>query len=139
MKSTSLFIASIIILFIITGCGKETEKPVVAQQQPTAQQQVQRTVGKVLEKINDGEGYTFVLIGTGKEKFWAAAPEFRVRVGDMVSVPEGTRMTNFHNKPLNRDFDAVVFVDTISPAPSGKSASAPSAVVPAAATKSKVK
>jgi hypothetical protein len=144
MKHTSLFIASIIILFIITGCGKETEKPVAANQQRAVQQQpaqeiMQGTVGKVIEKINDREGYTFVLIDAGKENFWAAAPEFRVSVGDMVSVPEGTRMTNFHNKPLNRDFDTVVFVDTISPAPSGKSASAPSAVVPAAATASKVK
>jgi|GEM_PF-5848811 len=139
MKSTSLFIASIIIIFIITGCGKETEKPVAAKQQQAAQQQAQGTAGKVLEKINDGEGYTFVLIDTGKEKFWAAAPEFKVSAGNMVVVPEGTRMTGFHNKPLNRDFDSVLFVDTITVASSGQPAPAQSAGTKATAMPPKVK
>jgi len=139
MKLTSLFIVLIIIPAMITGCGKEPEKPVTANQPPAIQQMVQGTLGKVIEKMNDGEGYTFVLIDTGKDKFWAAAPEFKVNVGDMVIVPEGTRLTDFHNKPLNRNFDTVLFVDTITPAPPGTSVSAQSAVAPVAATQPKVK
>jgi hypothetical protein len=143
MKSTSLFIISIVILVIIGGCQKEPDKKVAVVKQPEAQQSlqviVQGTLAKVVEKINDGEGYTYVFIDTGKTQYWAAAPEFQVSVGSMVIVPEGTRMTNYHNKPLNRDFDAVMFVDAISLASAGQVVSPQPAVAPAAATPATVK
>lgn len=140
MKATSVFILSMAILFILTGCEKEPgQKAAPVQQQPATQQAVQGTLGKVVEKLNDGEGYTFVLIDSGKTQFWAAAPEFQVSVGSMVMVPDGTRMTNFHNKPLNRNFDTVMFVDIISPVPSGPSTASRPAGPPVAATPSTAK
>ncbi len=62
--------------------------------------------------MNSG-GYTYVQVDTGSEKFWAAAPEFKVKVGDPVVVPEGMAMANYHSKTLNRDFDLVYFVNNI--------------------------
>ena len=139
MKPTSLFIISMIFLFIISGCEKGPEKKVATVAQPETQQLAQGTLGKVVEKMNDGDGYTFVLIDTGKEQFWVAAPEFKVSTGSMVIVPEGTHLTNYHSNPLNRDFDTVVFVDTITEAPSGQPVSPQPAGAPQVATPATVK
>ncbi len=100
-------------LAMAAGCKKETPKapePVtVVEPQPTGPVKC----GKVVEAIN-GDGYTFIQLDTGTEKLWAAAAEFPVRVGEMVTVPEGTTMTSYHCKPLNRDFETVLFVDSIT-------------------------
>ena len=53
--------------------------------------------GTVVETINTG-GYTYVQVDTGKEKIWAAAPEFQVKEGDLVTVPTGMLMRNHHSK-----------------------------------------
>jgi hypothetical protein len=100
-------------LALTAGCKKETPKApeplTVVEPQPTGPVRS----GKVVEAVN-GDGYTFVLLDTGTEKLWAAAAEFQVQVGETVTVPEGTPMTNYHSKPLNRDFETVLFVDSIT-------------------------
>lgn len=68
--------------------------------------------GKVVETMNSG-GYTYVLVDDGSTKIWAAAPQFSVAVGNEVVVPEGSPMTNFFSKTLNRTFDVVYFVGGI--------------------------
>ena len=68
--------------------------------------------GKVVETMNAG-GYTYVRVDTGKEKLWAAAPQFDVKVGEKVTVPEGMPMTNFKSNSLNRTFEIVYFVPVI--------------------------
>jgi hypothetical protein len=69
--------------------------------------------GKVLETMSTA-GYTYVQVDTGRETFWAAAPEFDVEVGDKVSVPSGMPMENYHSQTLNRDFNVVYFVPGIT-------------------------
>ena len=68
--------------------------------------------GEVLETMNSG-GYTYLLLDTGSEKIWAAAPATSVAVGQQVSVPKGMMMADFVSKTLDRTFDAIYFVDTI--------------------------
>ncbi len=139
MKITSIFIISMIFVLTITGCEKDPQKNVTATAQPETQQLVQGTLAKVLETMNDGDGYTFVFVDTGKEKIWVAAPEFKASVGMMVIVPEGTHLTNYHNNLLNRDFEAVMFVDSITPAPSGQVPAPNPAGTPVAPTPSAAK
>jgi hypothetical protein len=69
--------------------------------------------GTVLETMNSG-GYTYVQFDTGSEALWAAAPQFDVSVGDMVTVPQGMPMTDYHSKSLDRDFDVIYFVGAIT-------------------------
>jgi hypothetical protein len=69
--------------------------------------------GNVLETMNSG-GYTYVMVDTGSEKIWAATPEFSVKVGDSVVIPEGMPMYNFHSTTLNRTFEMVYFVPAVS-------------------------
>ena len=68
--------------------------------------------GKVVETMNASR-YTYVLVDDGQEKIWAAAPQFQVKVGDEVVVPQGVPMKNYHSSTLNRDFETVYFVPRI--------------------------
>ena len=77
-----------------------------------AQKETRGTSGKVVETM-DAAGYTYVCVDNGKEKVWAAAPAFAVKVGDEVMVPEGMAMHNYHSQSMNRDFDVVYFVEAI--------------------------
>lgn len=106
-------------LTLVAGCKNEAPKSAEAPQaQPQAQSEApaaqasQAKTGTVVETIN-AAGYTYVQVDTGSEKIWAAAPEFQVKVGDSVAVPEGMPMPNYHSKTLNRDFDMVYFVPAV--------------------------
>lgn len=69
--------------------------------------------GKVVETMNAGS-YTYVQVDDGKSKVWAAAPQFDVKKGDTVTVPEGMPMANYKSNTLNRTFDVVYFVGAIA-------------------------
>lgn len=115
-KHLTLILAGLTAVSLAAGCKKEEAPKTVAQPQPAVGQSAQPAAGgksgSVVETMNSG-GYTYVLVDTGAEKVWAAAPEFAVKVGDPVAIPEGMPMTNYHSKTLNRDFDLVYFVDGI--------------------------
>jgi hypothetical protein len=64
--------------------------------------------GKVIETTN-AANYTYVLVDTGAQKKWAAAPQFPVKAGDSITIEEGMPMPNYHSKTMNRDFDVVYF------------------------------
>jgi hypothetical protein len=64
--------------------------------------------GKVVETMN-AAGYTYVLVDTGSDKLWAAAPQFQVKTGEAVTIAAGMPMPNYHSKSLNRDFPVVYF------------------------------
>jgi len=114
----SIFCIAMFSFSLLAGCGedKPAPKPEVAkpsvQIAPAVPQAVPGKSGKVLEII-DTAGYTYVQVDTGTEKFWAAAPQFAAKVGDVVVVPEGMPMPGYHSKTLDRTFDMVYFVSSI--------------------------
>ena len=106
---------------LLTACGSQEKAPEVtkpsAQPAPAAAPGAPPAAapgktGKVTETMN-AAGYTYVQVDTGKEKFWAAAPEVKVKVGDSVAVPEGMPMPNYESKTLGRKFDLVYFVPAL--------------------------
>jgi ribosomal protein S17 len=104
-----------LMLTLAAGCKDETPKttaPEAPAQTVAAPEASQGKAGTVIETMNTG-GYTYVQVDTGSEKIWAAAPEFEVKVGDNVAIPEGMPMPNYHSKTLNRDFDVVYFVPAV--------------------------
>jgi len=130
-NSLKLIIISLAVL-ALTACSQEKPADTTANAPtPTApasmgssapeMPQSAGTTGTVVETMN-AAGYTYVQVDSGKEKIWAAAPEFAVAVGDSVVVPEGMPMHNYHSKTLDRDFSVVYFVDSVL------NASAPAAV-----------
>jgi hypothetical protein len=111
-----------VVAFALTmfGCKEEAPAPTqtpkpseqAAQPAPTPQAMAPGKTGKVTETM-DAAGYTYVQVDTGSEQFWAAAPQFSVKVGDDVVVPEGMPMTDYHSKTLDRTFDMVYFVPSV--------------------------
>ena len=69
--------------------------------------------GKVAETM-DAASYTYILIDTGSSKVWAAAPQFTVKAGDMVSVSAASPMPNYYSKTLKRTFEVVYFTGSVS-------------------------
>ncbi|NJC88914.1 MAG: nucleotide-binding protein [Desulfuromonas sp.] len=130
-------------LSLLTACGGQEKAPEVTK--PSAQPAPAATpaaapaaspgkTGKVTETMN-AAGYTYVQVDTGKEKFWAAAPQVQVKVGDSVAVPEGMPMPNYESKTLNRKFDLVYFVPSLlvnGAAPAGAAGAMPEGHPPTA-------
>ena len=102
-------------LALTAGCQDKSPK---TEEQPVQEKAVvdesagSGFAGTVAETIKV-ERYTYVQVDTGKEKIWAATPEFHGKVGDRVVVPEGLVMKNFHSNTLERDFELVHFVGAI--------------------------
>ncbi|WP_020676927.1 GW dipeptide domain-containing protein [Geopsychrobacter electrodiphilus] len=118
MKRILVLLVVSISVMTLSACSKKDEAPKV--EAPAAAATTQAPVaakaagvtGKVVETMN-AAGYTYVQVDDGTKKVWAAAPEFKVSVGDNVIIPEGMPMKNYHSKSLGRDFDVVYFVDSI--------------------------
>ncbi|NOY53869.1 MAG: DNA-binding protein [Deltaproteobacteria bacterium] len=123
-----VFSAILVTSFLLLGC-KPQQPQNKSEETPTAQTPVaEKTAaprlpapqpvavgktGKVVETMNAG-GYTYIRVDTGTEKIWAAAPEFKIQVGQTVTVPPGAPMANYHSKTLNRDFGLIYFVPAIN-------------------------
>ena len=112
-RSINLILSTLFIFAVATCCtAEDTQKKMPAT--PMGTKTGPGSVnGTVVETMNTG-GYTYVQVDTGKEKIWAAAPEFQVKVGDLVTVPTGMLMRNHHSKTLNRTFEKIYFVGKIS-------------------------
>lgn len=111
-KALILFITGVLALTIV-GCKDETPQQTGSTSQPQAAQPAAAGMtGTVVETMNSG-GYTYIQFDTGTEKLWAAAPEFAVKAGDPVIVPEGMSMQNHTSKTLDRTFEQIYFVDAV--------------------------
>lgn len=114
----TIFCIALFSLTLLAGCGEDAPAPKTeaakpsAQTAPAAPTAAPGKTGKVIETI-DAAGYTYVQVDTGSETFWAAAPQFAVKVDDDVVVPEGMPMPDYHSNTLDRSFDMVYFVPSI--------------------------
>jgi hypothetical protein len=102
-----------LMILLLSACGESQKPPRSARPAQSVPPAAGGKSGKVVETMNAG-GYTYVQVDTGAEKFWAAAPETTVKAGDSVVVPEGMAMPNFESKTLNRTFDVIYFVPSLT-------------------------
>jgi hypothetical protein len=112
-RSVNLILSILLIFAVATCCTAEDTKSKMPATPVGAKPGPGSVNGTVVETMNTG-GYTYVQVDTGKDKIWAAAPEFQVKVGDLVTVPTGMLMKNHHSKTLNRTFDQIFFVGKIT-------------------------
>jgi hypothetical protein len=112
----SRIILLILLAAVVTAAQAEESGPSTAEQAATPERAPSRTLttpgsltGTVIETVN-AAGYTYVHFDTGKEKVWAAAPEFVVEVGETVTISGPMPMPNYHSKTLDRAFELVYFV-----------------------------
>ena len=104
---------------MVTGCTEEktattstdTKMPKSTMPQQNAPKQDASIVsGNAIETFDAG-GFTYVQITTPEESIWAAGPLTPIKKDDEVGFNRNMLIKNFHSKSLNRDFEAIYFVD----------------------------
>ncbi|MDH4064525.1 MAG: DNA-binding protein, partial [Acidobacteriota bacterium] len=65
------------------------------------------------ETMNSG-GYTYLKLKHGAEEIWAAALEFPAAVGERLTVPLESPMSDFSSRTLNRRFPLIYFVSRVA-------------------------
>jgi hypothetical protein len=93
-----------------TPAGRQEPAPAetLAAHQDTADS------GRVMETM-DVAPYTYLRLDDGAgHEIWAAVPQTRVEIGEMVALEGGAVMTNFTSKSLNRTFASIIFAGGIT-------------------------
>lgn len=67
--------------------------------------------GTVISHVVGG-GYSYIELNENGNKVWISAPKIDTKAGDIVRFTEGSPMTNYYSKSLNRTFESVLFVGT---------------------------
>ena len=124
LRSTVLF--SALALVFIGGCKRDSTTktataPGVAQAtapemagmpaMPAAPAPAMAS-GTVVETM-DAANYTYVRVKTASGDIWAATGQFKVAVGDKVSLSLEMPMEKFHSNSLNRTFPTIYFTSHI--------------------------
>ena len=76
---------------------------------------------EVVEVIH-GSAYTYIKVKENMAEKWMAVSKQDVQNGTVYYYDEGLQMTNFHSKEIDRTFDEIYFVNTISTSPIEKGA-----------------
>lgn len=68
----------------------------------------------VVEEVIESAGYIYLKVKTPTSLVWLAAPVSDVKTGETVSWQGGAVMRNFKSNSLDRLFDEVIFVDSVT-------------------------
>jgi len=68
--------------------------------------------GVVVTTMNAGS-YTYLEVETKNSRYWAAAPQMELALGDRVDVAPGSEMKSFFSPTLNRTFDSIIFTSSV--------------------------
>ncbi len=129
MKVKSILVLTLAALTLIaaaSGCSnkQETEssaEATAAHEAPVAKANTDAVLaappgsirGSVIETMDSG-GYTYVLVESGSEQHWAAAPQFAVSTGDIATFSTAMPMRNYKSSTLDRTFEIVYFAGAIA-------------------------
>jgi len=103
-------ITALFALIFFSAAAVAADAPAAPAGHAAAKQQTEFAhKGKVVSSIN-ASIYTYVEVADGAKTIWLAAPTVAVKKGDMVGFDDGSIMTNFFSKSLNRTFETVIFV-----------------------------
>ncbi|MGB2907029.1 MAG: hypothetical protein WBB73_08000, partial [Candidatus Aminicenantaceae bacterium] len=67
---------------------------------------------KVVTTMDSG-GYTYIEFEEDGEKLWAAAPAFKVAVGDTIEFSGALPMKDFRSNKLDKTFASILFVNQV--------------------------
>ena len=126
LRTTAL--CGLLSLGLISACSKQAD-PTAASQAPgggqpapaassasgavpPAGQGAPTVTGPVLETMN-ASSYTYVRVKTDAGDVWAASSEFKVAVGERITVALEMPMENFHSESLKRDFPLIYFTTRV--------------------------
>ena len=113
---------SILILvgLVIVGCKQKEEasdaQPAGAQAPAAA---VLYTHKAVVQEVIQVASYTYLNVKEGDTTFWMAVPKQEIEAGETISFNPGMEQKNFESKDLQRTFDSIYLMDSISTAGEG--------------------
>jgi hypothetical protein len=132
MKQTTLI--TVLVMFMLTACDKKpSEKPFVpdpviprtgalppghpplnTNDQTTAStvtsQAEQTQKATVVSALNIPQ-FTYLQVTQNNQTRWLATKTIAAKKGDVILFDEGSTMTNFSSKTLNRTFPSITFVN----------------------------
>lgn len=118
-----LLLISVASLLVLVSCQDDKESAshthdshgghAHAEQGPHRQPQTARHTG-VIEEVLQATSYTYLRIKEGSEAFWIAIPKSEMEVGQTVSFAGGLEMKDFPSKDLERTFETISFVSSVS-------------------------
>ena len=73
----------------------------------------------VVKEFLEAGGYTYLNVTEGNEEYWIAIPPTKVEVGKTYYYNGGMFMKNFESKALNKTFEKIKFVESISESENG--------------------
>lgn len=115
MKYKILILAAA--LFYFAGCASDENNENTTQQ--NEQTTMAADVHKVtIEEMLQANAYTYLRVTeNGKEDWIAITKRSDFEVGQTIYYKDAMQMNNFHSQDLNRDFESVLFVQTVSAQP----------------------
>ena len=120
-----VLLCSVLILASLGGCRRDSAPKSPTAPAPLADQAAQTAQtatpampaapmasGTVVETM-DAANYTYVRVKTSSGEIWAATGQFKIAVGDKVSLPLEMPMEKFHSNSLKRTFPIIYFASHI--------------------------
>lgn len=110
--------------------------------QPVATNQVQSNIKSFeVQEVIQTSSYTYMKVTENSLDKWVAVSRMDAAKGDKYYYDSELQMTNFHSKELDRDFETIYFINTVSSSPlAGHSTgTAPAASMPSHSGKATVK
>lgn len=105
----------LILVVVFSSCVRN-KNGVMTQSQPA-------TDGKSFEAVEviQGNSYTYIRAKESMGEKWMAVSKQEMQPGAIYYYEEGLPMTNFHSKEIDKTFDEIYFVSSISTTPIVKS------------------
>jgi len=108
-------IVLIMIGLVIVGCKQKEE---ATDSQPAAARPAMAAMvgshSAVVQEVIQGTTYTYLNVKEGESTFWMAVTKQDVEVGETISFNLELEMKNFTSKELQRTFDSIYFISSIS-------------------------
>lgn len=111
-----VFLVSALSLLIFISCSDDKKEETTQQ---TEQSSMAAAAHKVeVEEVLQASAYTYLRVSeNGKEDWLAITKNPNIEVGQTIFYKDAMEMKNFHSTDLDRDFESVWFVQSVSTQP----------------------
>lgn len=100
-----------LVLLISISCNNNSKTQQETAQAPTNEKAF------VVKEVIQTTSYTYLKVEENSEERWVAISKTDAKSGDKYYYDEALKMSNFHSKELNRDFETIYFINKASTIP----------------------
>jgi hypothetical protein len=122
---------AILMVLLLFSCKQKTQENLQQSAQPQQPAHTQQSATQpqpantapnahtaVVKEIIQGASYTYLNVKEDDRVYWMATKKTQVQLEETISFADSMAMTNFTSKELQRTFDTIYFVGSISKASS---------------------